>query len=63
MDVDDSDNTVPKKVRNAQVHQYNYILAVGDREVKNGTVFVRYRDSQERNEMSVDDLLKELDSY
>lgn len=62
VDVDDTDNTVPKKVRNAQVHQYNYILAVGNREVKNKTVFVRYRDSSNKKEVSVDDLLKELEN-
>jgi threonyl-tRNA synthetase len=43
VDVDDSGNTLPKKVRNAQLAQYNFILVVGDNEVSDGTVTVRTR--------------------
>ena len=45
VDVDESDRTVPKKVREAQVAQYNLILVVGDKEAADGTVTVRFRDA------------------
>ena len=45
VDVDESDNTLGKKIRNAQLVQYNYILVVGQREMDNGTVSVRQRDN------------------
>ncbi len=38
--------TVSKKVREAQLQQYNYILVIGDSEVENGTVAVRTRNNQ-----------------
>lgn len=44
-DLDDSD-TLNKKVRNAQLAQYNFILVVGEKEQANGTVNVRTRDNK-----------------
>jgi hypothetical protein len=43
--VDDSARTVPKKVREAQVAQYNVIAVVGDAEQAGGTVTLRFRDA------------------
>jgi len=45
VDVDDSARTVPKKVREAQVAQYNVIAVVGDAEQTAGTVTLRFRDA------------------
>ncbi|NGX37989.1 MAG: Threonine--tRNA ligase 2 [Chlamydiae bacterium] len=44
-DVDASNESVSKKVRDAQLLQYNYMLTVGDREVENQTVSLRRRDN------------------
>lgn len=44
-DVDMSDRTMQKKVREAQLAQYNYILVVGEQEMAEGTVNVRTRDN------------------
>ncbi|CAA2956421.1 threonine--tRNA ligase, mitochondrial 1-like [Olea europaea subsp. europaea] len=44
VDVDTSDRTIQKKVREAQLAQYNYILVVGEEEPNNGQVSVRVRD-------------------
>ena len=41
VDVDDSKTTFNKKVRNAQLAQYNYQLVVGKNEVANGTVNIQ----------------------
>ena len=52
-DVDDS-NTMNKKVRNAQLAQYNFIFVVGEKEQQNGTVNIRTRDNKVRGEKSLD---------
>ncbi len=44
-EVDDSNESVGKKIRQAQLSQVNYMLTVGDQEVENNTVSVRRRDN------------------
>ncbi|KAK2971689.1 hypothetical protein RJ640_007727 [Escallonia rubra] len=58
VDVDTSDRTIQKKVREAQLAQYNYILVVGEVEANNGQVSVRVRDKEEHSVRSIEDLLK-----
>ncbi|GAB2233368.1 hypothetical protein Droror1_Dr00002590 [Drosera rotundifolia] len=58
VDIDTSDKTVNKKVREAQLAQYNYILVVGEKDAEKRVVTVRIRDKQEHSEMTLDDLLK-----
>ncbi|GJX32924.1 threonine--tRNA ligase, mitochondrial 1 [Tanacetum coccineum] len=58
VDIDSSDRTIQKKVREAQLAQYNYILVVGKKEVKTKQVSVRVRDKQEHSVKSIEDLLK-----
>lgn len=43
VDVDASTNTLNKKIREAQIEQYNYIVVVGAEEEAAGTVNVRTR--------------------
>ena len=43
VDCDDSGHTLPKKIRNAQLAQYNFILVVGDNEIAENAVAVRTR--------------------
>jgi len=47
VDVDESDRTLQKKIREAQVAQYNYILVVGKEEADSNSVNVRVRDSKD----------------
>lgn len=54
VDIDTTTKTIHKKVRAAQLAQFNYILAVGKREAAAGTVSVRKRDSDELRIMNVD---------
>jgi len=56
-DVDASKATFQKKVRTAQVEQYNFQLVVGKSEVENGTVNIRTRENTVEGEMKVDDFL------
>lgn len=56
----DPSMTLNKKIRTAQVEQYNFILVVGDNECKNKTVNVRMRSGQTIGEMTVPELIKRL---
>ncbi|KAH9910130.1 uncharacterized protein BXZ73DRAFT_84019, partial [Epithele typhae] len=44
VDVDNGENTLPKKVRNGEIAQYNFILVVGQDELDTRSVNVRNRD-------------------
>ncbi len=59
-EVNTKPETTPKKVRDAQMQQFNYILVVGDKEQENHTVNVRTRDEVVHGEKKVDVLIKEL---
>jgi len=56
-DVDVGKNKFPKKVRTAQVAQYNFQLIVGKAEMDNGTANIRTRDNQVEGEMKVPELI------
>lgn len=43
---EESSDTLNKRIRNAQLEQFNFILVIGQQEKKNGTVNVRTRDNQ-----------------
>ncbi|KAJ8285349.1 hypothetical protein GJAV_G00025830 [Gymnothorax javanicus] len=60
-DVDlDPSCTLNKKIRNAQLAQYNFILVVGEKEKSSETVNVRTRDNKVHGERSVKDCLERL---
>jgi threonyl-tRNA synthetase len=56
-DVDDSRETVSRKVRDAQLMKVPYVLVVGDKEVEAGTVSVRDRAGAEAREVALDAFL------
>ncbi|KAF5741053.1 threonine--tRNA ligase mitochondrial [Tripterygium wilfordii] len=58
VDADTTDRKIQKKVREAQLAQYNYILVVGEEEAKTGQVSVRVRDKADHSVMSVESLLQ-----
>lgn len=53
-DVDLTKAKFPKKVRTAQIDQYNFQLVVGAEEVKNGTVNIRTRENKVEGEKKVE---------
>lgn len=61
VDVDDSNESVSKKVRNAQLAQINYILTIGDQEQENQTVNLRTRDNVVHGEVQVNEFIQKLD--
>jgi threonyl-tRNA synthetase len=56
-EVDESRETVPKKIRAAQLMKIPYTLVVGDREVEAGTVSVRDREGNEVRGVSFNDFV------
>jgi threonyl-tRNA synthetase len=59
-DIDESNESVGKKVRNAQLMKYNYLLTVGDKEVENRTVALRTRDNVVHGEVDISDFLAKV---
>ena len=58
--IDRSNGQINKKVRNAQIAQWNYILVAGEEEMMSGTVDVRTRDTERHGKMRVDKLAEML---
>ncbi|XP_014222509.1 threonine--tRNA ligase, cytoplasmic isoform X2 [Trichogramma pretiosum] len=59
----DHGDTLNKKIRNAQLDQFNFILVVGEKEKTSGTVNVRTRDNKVHGEIQVDDLIKKFNGF
>ncbi|XP_018415995.1 PREDICTED: probable threonine--tRNA ligase 2, cytoplasmic [Nanorana parkeri] len=60
-DVDlDHSCTLNKKIRNAQLAQYNFILVVGEKERANKAVNVRTRDNKVHGEVSIAEAIEKL---
>ncbi|OVA03718.1 Aminoacyl-tRNA synthetase [Macleaya cordata] len=57
VDVNTTDRMIRKKVREAQLAQYNYILVVGEVEANTRQVKMRLRDEEELSNKSIEDLL------
>lgn len=60
VDVDDRDESVGKKIRNAATEWIPYIFVVGDNEKESGVFSVTVRETGEEVDMTVDELIKEV---
>ncbi|KAM9893700.1 hypothetical protein OXX59_004598 [Metschnikowia pulcherrima] len=58
VDVDKRNETVGTRIKDALHKGYSYIVMVGDRDIANGTVSVRSRDSRAVENVAVDDLYR-----
>ncbi|XP_059479612.1 threonine--tRNA ligase 1, cytoplasmic isoform X3 [Neocloeon triangulifer] len=56
----DAGDLMNKKIRNAQLAQYNFILVVGEREKTARTVNVRTRDNKVHGEFSIDEVVSKF---
>jgi len=54
----DAGTTLNKKVRNAQLDNYNFILVIGEKEQQQHTVNVRTRDNKVHGEVHVDEVIR-----
>ena len=56
-DVDNGDNTLQKKIRNAQLQKVPFMMIAGDDDVAAGAVSFRYRDGHQDNGVSVEEAI------
>lgn len=61
VDVDDRDESLGKKIRDAGREWVSYIVVVGEREVKSNTINVRIRRTNDQIVMTVDEFIKRLE--
>ncbi|CAL1546784.1 unnamed protein product [Lymnaea stagnalis] len=59
----DQGTTMNKKIRNAQLSQYNFIFVVGEKEVANKTANVRTRDNKIHGEHSIDHIVSRFQYF
>src|SRR5438445_2607546 len=59
-DLDDSDDTLGKKIRTAEKEWVPYIVVVGKKEIETGNLNVRVRATKEQTEMAIDALRKRI---
>lgn len=58
VELDRSNAQLPKKIRNAQLDQWNFILVAGEEESGIGQVDIRSRDNQRVGKMRIDELVQ-----
>ena len=66
-EVDSTNQTLSKKIRNAQISQTSYILVIGDNEQNTNTVHVRTRDGKQIGSLTFEQLIdrfnQDLNNY
>ena len=55
VEVDDSDDRMQKKIRNAQLQKVPFMVIAGDRDMEEGAVSFRYRNGDQDNGVPVDE--------
>ena len=59
-EVDESDDRMQKKIRNAQRQKVPFMLLAGDEDVSQSAVSFRYRDGTQRNGVPIDEAIAEI---
>ncbi len=57
MEVDESDDRMQKKIRNAQLQKVPFMMIAGDADIEAGAVSFRYRDGHQENGVPVDEAI------
>ncbi|MFA5431434.1 MAG: threonine--tRNA ligase [Candidatus Paceibacterota bacterium] len=60
--IDDNNETIGKKIRNAEMEKIPFILVVGDVEKENGTVSARQRGKIDLGVISIEELIKRINN-
>jgi len=60
VEVDDSDERMQKKIRNAQLQKVPFMLIAGDNDVEADAVSFRYRSGEQENGVAVDDAVARI---
>jgi threonyl-tRNA synthetase len=60
VEVDDSDDRMQKKIRNAQLQKVPFMVIAGDNDVESGAVSFRYRDGHQDNGVPIEEAVKRV---
>jgi threonyl-tRNA synthetase len=60
VEIDDSDDRMQKKIRNAQLQKVPFMIIAGDRDVEEGAVSFRYRNGDQDNGVPVADAIARI---
>jgi threonyl-tRNA synthetase len=60
VEVDESDDRMQKKIRNAQLQKVPFMLIAGDRDLEEGAVSFRYRSGEQDNAVPVDEAIERV---
>jgi threonyl-tRNA synthetase len=60
VELDDRNESIGKKVREASIERFNYIVTVGEKEAKEGKIAVKIRDSKDVSIMDLDEFISKL---
>jgi threonyl-tRNA synthetase len=60
VEVDDSDDRMQKKIRNAQLQKVPFMVIAGDRDLEEGAVSFRYRDGRQDNGVPIDEAIERV---
>jgi threonyl-tRNA synthetase len=59
-EIDSRNETLDKKIRNAEINKVPYCLVIGEREEKAGTVSVRQKNKGNTGALSIADFVKKI---
>ncbi|TWE12900.1 threonine--tRNA ligase [Rudaeicoccus suwonensis] len=62
VELDESDDRFPKKIRNASKSKVPFVLIAGEEDRSAGAVSFRYRDGSQKNGVSIEDAIEEIRS-
>ncbi|KQV76737.1 threonine--tRNA ligase [Aeromicrobium sp. Root344] len=60
VEVDDSDERMQKKIRNAQTQKVPFMVIAGDNDIEAGAVSFRYRSGEQENGIALDDAIARI---
>ena len=60
VDIDDRNDTIKKRIRDAEKEWISYVLVIGEKEMNSPNLSVRDRTSGNVRQLSIEDFLKEI---
>ena len=60
VDIDDRNDTIGKRIRDAEKEWISYVLVIGEKEVNSPTLSVRDRTTGDIRQLSIEDFVKEI---
>ena len=61
VELDDRNESIGKKAREAQIQKFNYLVTLGDKEKEKSVLAVRSREDKEVKEMALEEFLKKIE--